>query len=267
MASLRAGAGDTPSATWRRSGRAARSPSGVVGKPLHSADLIMRYGWPASYFLSPALSGSDMDHGVGVYGREDFARLAALLAGIAGRFIYSVPNASGSRETLAGLDTEDVDLTYTIAGSKVRRRKRSLRRQRLPPATPNRPTTGMGGARSQRRCFGTLRWSRLGGGLQTPGCMWLRGVPANHWVADSRGSSQANEVDGNVGFSDSRPRAGPWRPRRRGRRRRRWRRRAPPRRGGAATWCFPRCRGTWRSGRKERGSQLGNSLLRRENAL
>ncbi len=54
----------------------------------------------------------------GVFGREDFARLAAQLAGISGRFILSVNDVPGTREAFAAFDIEGVELTYTIAGGE-----------------------------------------------------------------------------------------------------------------------------------------------------
>lgn len=91
--------------------------AGVIVERLPYGDLIARYDAPGTlFYLDPPYWGSETDYGAGVFGREDFARLAAQLAGIAGRFILSVNDVPGTREAFAAFDIEAVDLTYTIAG-------------------------------------------------------------------------------------------------------------------------------------------------------
>lgn len=76
--------------------------AGVIVERLPYADLIARYDEPGMlFYLDPPYWGSETDYGAGVFGREDFARLAAQLAGIAGRFILSVNDVPGTREAFA----------------------------------------------------------------------------------------------------------------------------------------------------------------------
>ena len=91
--------------------------SGVIIERLPYADLITRYDAPGTlFYLDPPYHGSEADYGAGVFSRDDFARLAAQLSGISGRFILSVNDVPATREAFAAFDIEGVELTYTIAG-------------------------------------------------------------------------------------------------------------------------------------------------------
>ena len=90
--------------------------AGVVIECLPYADLIARYDRPGTlFYLDPPYAGSEDDYGKGVFGPEDFARLAELLAGIAGRFILSINDTPEIRETFRAFRIEAVETTYTIA--------------------------------------------------------------------------------------------------------------------------------------------------------
>jgi DNA adenine methylase len=51
-----------------------------------------------------------------MFSRADFARLAALLRGIKGRFILSINDRAEVRKIFADFNLEAVRTTYTIAG-------------------------------------------------------------------------------------------------------------------------------------------------------
>ncbi|MDF3856656.1 hypothetical protein [Paracoccus pantotrophus] len=62
--------------------------------------------------------GCEDDYGKSMFAREDFQRLADLLAGIRGRFILSLNDRPEVRETFAGFALTEVRTTYTISGQR-----------------------------------------------------------------------------------------------------------------------------------------------------
>ena len=90
--------------------------AGVKIECLPYAPLIQRYDSPETlFYLDPPYWGCERDYGPGVFGREDFERLAEQLAGIAGRFILSINATDGAREVFGRFAIEEVETTYTIA--------------------------------------------------------------------------------------------------------------------------------------------------------
>jgi DNA adenine methylase len=91
--------------------------SGVIIERLPYADLIARYDTPETlFFLDPPYFGSEADYGAGVFGPEDFARLAGQLAGIAGRFILTVNDCPEMRACFGGFEIHAEALTYSVMG-------------------------------------------------------------------------------------------------------------------------------------------------------
>jgi DNA adenine methylase len=91
--------------------------SGVVIESLPYQDLVPRYDRPGTlFYLDPPYWGSEGDYGAGIFGREDFTRLADLLAGIKGRFVLSLNDVPGVREVFGRFAMEVVETTYSIAG-------------------------------------------------------------------------------------------------------------------------------------------------------
>ncbi len=91
--------------------------AGVVIERLPYADLIRRYDRPGTlFYLDPPYAGGEADYGAGVFGPEDFGRLAAMLAGIKGRFILSINDTPEMRKVFRGFAVEAVETTYSIAG-------------------------------------------------------------------------------------------------------------------------------------------------------
>lgn len=89
--------------------------AGVVIEQLGYADFIARYDRPGTlFYLDPPYWGSETDYGQDVFSRADFAQLAAQLGRIKGRFILSLNDTPGVRETFAGFDQLEVDTTYAI---------------------------------------------------------------------------------------------------------------------------------------------------------
>lgn len=89
--------------------------AGVVIECLDWADFIPRYDRKGTlFYLDPPYWGNEGDYGPGLFARDDFARMADTLRGIKGRFILSINDTAGVRETFAGFAMADVKTTYTI---------------------------------------------------------------------------------------------------------------------------------------------------------
>ncbi|MDX3908440.1 MAG: DNA adenine methylase [Sphingobium sp.] len=98
--------------------------AGVVIEQLPYGDFIKRYDRPGMlFYLDPPYWNCEGDYGAGVFERADFERLAAQLAGAAGKFLLSINDTPGVRACFAGFSMLEMDTTYTIgtataAGSK-----------------------------------------------------------------------------------------------------------------------------------------------------
>jgi len=98
--------------------------SGVVIECLPYDEFIRRYDRPDTlFYLDPPYWGCETDYGRDMFGRADFERLAEQLAGIEGRFLLSLNDVPGVRETFAAFDIEAVETTYTVARKKGSRGK------------------------------------------------------------------------------------------------------------------------------------------------
>lgn len=90
--------------------------AGVVIEQLNYLAFIDRYDRTgALFYLDPPYWGCETDYGQDVFGREDFERLAAQLAGIKGKFLLSLNDAPGVREVFTEFDMEKVETTYSVA--------------------------------------------------------------------------------------------------------------------------------------------------------
>jgi DNA adenine methylase len=89
--------------------------SGVVIENLDWVDFIARYDSPGTlFYLDPPYWGCEGDYGPGMFDRAQFASMAEILSGIAGKAIVSLNDTPGVREIFAGFRMDTVDLTYTI---------------------------------------------------------------------------------------------------------------------------------------------------------
>lgn len=90
--------------------------SGVTVTCLDFAEFIRRLDRPdALFYLDPPYWGCEGDYGKQLFSRERFEELAAVLGGLKGRFILSLNDVQGVRETFAGFRFLEVMTTYTIA--------------------------------------------------------------------------------------------------------------------------------------------------------
>mgnify|MGYP001016258928 CR=1 FL=1 len=95
--------------------------SGVIIENLPFEAFLERYDGPkVLFYLDPPYWGSEGDYGAGMFGRDDFDRLAAQLASIAGMFILSINDTPEIREIFGAFEFEEVDLTYTISNAEAR---------------------------------------------------------------------------------------------------------------------------------------------------
>ena len=93
--------------------------SRVYVECLPYGDLISRYDGPGTFFyVDPPYWDCENYYGPGVFSRDDFARLAAQLAAIKGKFLLSLNDTPGVRETFAGFTLEEVKTQYTCSNGK-----------------------------------------------------------------------------------------------------------------------------------------------------
>lgn len=98
----------------------------VVIEQLPYADFIRRYDRPGMlFYLDPPYWNCEDDYGAGVFDRADFDRLAALLGGIAGKFVVSINDTPGVRAAFAAFDMAEVDTTYSISTATAGGAKRA----------------------------------------------------------------------------------------------------------------------------------------------
>ena len=94
----------------------------VVIECLPYEDFIRRYDRPGTlFYLDPPYWGCESDYGKGLFGRDDFERLAELLAGIEGRFLLSLNDIPEIRTCFRGFTVEAVKTSYTLPGADKRR--------------------------------------------------------------------------------------------------------------------------------------------------
>ena len=88
--------------TWRKS------------LSLEWAGFIARYDKPFTlFYLDPPYWGEESEYGKGAFVRDDYARMADLLARINGRFILSLNDRLELREQFAAFRIETVTTRYT----------------------------------------------------------------------------------------------------------------------------------------------------------
>jgi DNA adenine methylase len=130
--------------------------AGVIIECLPFAEFIRRYDRPETlFYLDPPYWGCEDDYGKGMFGRDDFARLAELLRGLQGRFIVSLNDVPEVHRIFAEFDIEAVETSYAIGRAAGSRGKVGEVLITGGGRTSNRPEPGrrfQEGAKSQRRC-------------------------------------------------------------------------------------------------------------------
>ena len=88
---------------------------------------VRRYDRPRTlFYLDPPYLGHETDYGKGMFSVEDFARMAALLRGIEGRFILSLNDTPEVREMFEGFAVEAVETRYSVNAKATRRAREVL---------------------------------------------------------------------------------------------------------------------------------------------
>jgi DNA adenine methylase len=101
--------------------------AGVVIECLTFDAFIRQYDRAgALFYCDPPYWGCETDYGKGLFAREDFERLAELLAGIKGRFILSLNDVAAVRCIFARFRLQKVTTSYILAGSDQAKRAAEL---------------------------------------------------------------------------------------------------------------------------------------------
>ena len=87
----------------------------VENKPYDQ--VIQRFDKPGTlFYVDPPYWGNEKDYGEGLFSRDDFGRLAGLLGACKGKFILSLNDTPGVRETFSDFRIESVQTRYSISG-------------------------------------------------------------------------------------------------------------------------------------------------------
>ncbi len=79
------------------------------------ASKVTRIDRPGTlFYLDPPYWGSEGDYGKGMFGRDDFQRLAEQLHGIKGRFLLSINDVPDIRDLFAWARIDEVDTSYSF---------------------------------------------------------------------------------------------------------------------------------------------------------
>lgn len=91
--------------------------SGVTIEHLPYHQAIQRFDRLETFFyIDPPYYGCEGYYGEGVFSREDFSRLADLLAGIKGKFLLSLNDVPEVREIFQDFQIDPVTVRYTVSG-------------------------------------------------------------------------------------------------------------------------------------------------------
>lgn len=91
--------------------------AGVVIERLRWQDFVTRYDRAETlFYLDPPYFGCEDDYGRDMFAREEFVEMAALLAGIKGRFILSINDKPEVRAIFSAFNMQAEDVRYQIGG-------------------------------------------------------------------------------------------------------------------------------------------------------
>lgn len=80
------------------------------------AELIHRYDSPGTfYYVDPPYWDCETYYGTGIFSREDFAKLASQLQNIKGKFLLSLNDTQGVRDTFATFKIETITTKYSCS--------------------------------------------------------------------------------------------------------------------------------------------------------
>lgn len=94
--------------------------TGVTIERLPYGDFIDRYDRPQTlFYIDPPYWGGESDYGKGMFGREDFERLAGQLQRLEGRFILSINDTPETREIFSPFEHHKVRHNFSVAAAKA----------------------------------------------------------------------------------------------------------------------------------------------------
>ena len=108
---------------------------GVVFETLDWADLIPRYDTAETlFYLDPPYFGGEDDYGKGMFDRDQFARMADVLAAIKGAFVLSINATPETRAAFGAFHCEPVRLKYTVSSGPAKAAEELIVSNREPVA-------------------------------------------------------------------------------------------------------------------------------------
>ena len=117
----------TPERMRRLIAAAHKRLQGVQVECLDWAAFITRYDRPFTlFYIDPPYWGHERDYGQGLFSREDFTRMAALLSKLKGRFILSLNDRPEVRDLFEGFEMQAVTTRYSVNAKSTRRAKELL---------------------------------------------------------------------------------------------------------------------------------------------
>jgi len=89
--------------------------------------LIKRFDREGTFlYVDPPYYGCEDYYGDGIFSRDDFARLQAVLADIKGKFLMSINDKPDIRQIFKDFYIEEVQTTYLTAGANKKKRVTEL---------------------------------------------------------------------------------------------------------------------------------------------
>ncbi len=83
------------------------------------AEVITRFDKPDTFFyIDPPYWDCESDYGKGIFSKADFGTLAGLLDKVQGKFIMSLNDTQGVRDTFANFKIEQVKTRYSVSAGK-----------------------------------------------------------------------------------------------------------------------------------------------------
>lgn len=90
--------------------------SGVVIECLDYSEFIKKYDRPTTlFYFDPPYFGTEKEYGKALFSREEFAKMATILATLKGKFILSINDVPAIRKTFSAFKMQSVDCTYSVA--------------------------------------------------------------------------------------------------------------------------------------------------------
>lgn len=101
--------------------------AGVTIERLPWERLVAKWDRPGTlFYLDPPYHGCERDYGDAMFTRDEFGRMAEVLASISGRFIMSINDHPEIRAAFAAFHIEEAETSYSVGGQANAKRVREL---------------------------------------------------------------------------------------------------------------------------------------------